>query len=450
MTLIELDLDATPGPAPGRQPPPWRYRRTGLLVAVVLVIALGGAAPAAGMFWRLLGEVAGGNVAESPAQLVGGRIYTLSATFPDRELSAWDPADGLRRLWTARIVAPRDAVRGLFLSRITVSAAGDVVLVGDRLNTTALDAADGHTRWTRTSPVTPLAAGGTGIVTDVVFRAGTEYDQESGDPGMLYFSADGAPHTEPPIRTDVRGVDLVTGQVLWTAQAPGSVNVEPAVAGQPSVLITSATGLELRDGRSGTVVRAAALPKVAGSWPSNGAILGDVVLVRYDQASRQVGYDLRTLEQLWSRDIPDMQAEPADCDQVLCAGDRGDLSVLDPRTARPVWTVVDAVDLSMRAGHVLETDAETGAPLRLADAHTGRIRRELSGWSEALDGPAAGPLVLRRTAGDGEAAFGAVPPGHAEVRLLGAARVGDGDCQADDRYVVCPNGQDLRIWAYRF
>ena len=44
MAVIEVDLDAPPGPAPG-PPPARRYRWAGLLLAGLLTLALGGAAP---------------------------------------------------------------------------------------------------------------------------------------------------------------------------------------------------------------------------------------------------------------------------------------------------------------------------------------------------------------------------------------------------------------------
>ncbi|GIF10280.1 PQQ-binding-like beta-propeller repeat protein [Actinoplanes teichomyceticus] len=447
MALIELDREAPPDPPPTARPPLAAHRRTGLLITLVLLAVLGGAAPAAGICWRYLGAIASA-AAPGPIQLAGGQLYTIDTTGTEPAVTAWSPGRPPARRWTTRLPA-RGGPAAVPVASVTVRPAGEVVLLTAGVATTAVDAATGRVRWSSPIAVQVLAGSGAGVTVDRVFRPGTGYDQESGDPGPLYFSATGEPHTEPPLRTEVRGVDLSDGRTLWTAAPGGSVTVDVVPGDDPAVLITSSGRLTLVAGRSGRTLRETALPRLAGHGPTGGSLLGDVALVSYRESGRQVAFQARTLRRLWQRQVPDLVADPADCQDVLCDGAHGDLRVLDPATGRARWRVQEDVDLAVRAGYVLETDAASGEPVRLTDPSTGATRVDLAGWTEEVAGAPDQPLVLRRDEGRGAQAFAAVVPGHAEIHRLGVAGTGLGDCQADARYLACRASGELRIWAYR-
>lgn len=449
MALIELDRDAPLDPEPGRRPPPWRYRHAGLLVAVVLLLGLGGAVPGAAMLWRYLGAIRSVDVA-GPIQLVGGRLYTVVSAGRQRAVTAWDIAEPPRRLWTVQVPMTRghDPAQGVF-GMITAQRAGELVLLSETLGTTAVDAATGEVRWR--SPVRVWAlSDGAGYTIERIFRPGTVYDESSGDPGMLYFSADGEPHTEPPLRTEVRGVDLATGERLWTAAPAGSATADP-VPGQPAaLLITSSDRLTLRSSATGDVLAETALDRIDGAWPTSGSVVGDVVVVGYEKAGREVVYRTRDLRRIWNRPAPPVRPDAVECRDVLCTGDENGTWVLDPATGRPAWPVTEADRLYRRAGYLLETDAATGEPVRLVDPRTGASRIDLEGWAEEVgEGTADGALLLRRPGTRGGQTFGVVLPGHPEVRLLGTADVEPGECAADERHLVCRDGDGLRVWAYR-
>ncbi|MBG0560004.1 outer membrane protein assembly factor BamB family protein [Actinoplanes aureus] len=450
MTLIELDRDAPLDPEPSRRPPPWRYRHAGLLVAAVLLIALGGAVPTGGTRWRDLGTAGPVSAVEIPIQLAGGRLYTAAVDGPGRELTAWALEQPPRRLWTAQVPIGMsyDPGRGVFGS-FSIRQSGDVVLLSEGFVTTAIDARDGRVRWTSPVMVTLLTGGGTGVVVERVFRPGTDYDQASGDPGPLYFSADGVPHTEPPIRTEVRGTDLATGRVVWTVTPPGSVTVDAVRGDRPAVLITASDRLTLLAGATGTTLAEVALPELNGAGPATASVVGDVALVGYQDPGRQVGYDTRTLRRLWDRPLPATSQDRADCRDVLCSGSRDGLSVLDPVTGATAWPVTGEVGLARHAGFVLETETRTGRPVRLADPRTGRDLADLSGWDEAFGAEPDGALVLRRAGAGGKQTFAAVLPGHPQPRVLGTATVDSGECAADEHHLVCREGDGMRIWAYR-
>ncbi|GIF05906.1 outer membrane protein assembly factor BamB family protein [Actinoplanes siamensis] len=444
MALIELDREARPGPSPASRPPLAARRRAGLLVCLALLAALGGAAPAAGIRWRYLGAI---SAPDGPVQLAGGRLYTVDTSGTEPSVTAWDPAGPPVPRWTARVPVGDD--RGVIpVASVTVRQAGDVALLTAGARTTAVDNATGRIRWSSPIAVTVLAGSGIGVTVDRVFRPGTGYDQDSGDPGPLYFSATGEPHTEPPLRTEVRGLDLSDGRTIWTSTPGGSVTVDEVPGDEPAVLITSSERLSLVAGRTGELIRQAELPRFAGHGPVSGSLLGDVALVSYRNPGRQVAFDARTLRRLWIRAVRDLVADPADCQGVLCDGEHGDLRILDPVSGRPRWRVQEDVDLAVRAGYVLQTDAASGEPVRLSDPHTGATRVDLTGWTAPVAGASHEPLLLRRAEADGQA-FAAVVPGHAEIRRLGVTGTGPGDCDSDGHHLVCHSAGGLRIWAYR-
>ncbi|BBH64186.1 hypothetical protein ACTI_08710 [Actinoplanes sp. OR16] len=445
MTVIDLDRVAESDRAAALRPPPRRYRHAGLILVAILMTTLGGAVPAAAVVWRHLGELGPVDTTEVPVQLTGDRLFTVASSGVRRQVTAWQ-LDPPRQLWTSEVPlgAGYDATRGLF-GAVTVRQSGDVVLVSEGVTTTALDARIGAVRWTAPVVVTLLTSGRTGVVVERVFRPGTEYDQASGDPGPLYFSSTGVPYTEAPIRTEVRGIDLVTGKTVWTAAPGGSVTVDPARGEPPAVLITASDRLLRLDGATGRTLATTGLPELNGQGPATGSVVGGLALVGYQDPSRLVAYDQRTLRRLWQQDRTEAQGEVAGCRNVLCGG----LRVLDPATGAAAWTTGAETDLTARAGSVLETRSDTGLPVRLADPLTGRTVTDLRGWDEALDGDPDGALILRRDDGDDGQSFAAVLPGHTGLRLLGTAPVNSGECAADARHLVCRDGTGLSVWAYR-
>ncbi|GAA2863213.1 hypothetical protein Acy02nite_52740 [Actinoplanes cyaneus] len=446
MTVIELDRDAFLDPPPASRPPISAYRRTGLALVVVLLAVLGGAAPAAGIRWRYLGAITSALSADAPVELAGGQVFTVDTGGTEPAVTAWSPRTPPAKLWTTRLPGTRGGV--VPAASVTIRQAGEVTLLTAGVATTAVDTATGQVRWSSPIAVTVLPGSGIGVAVDRVFRPGTEYDQESGAPGPLYFSATGEPHTEPPLRTDVRGLDLSDGRTRWTVAPGGSVTVDQVRGDRPAVLITSSRKLTLVGGDTGRTLREVELPQFAGRGPASGSLLGDVALISYQSPGRQVAFDARTLRRLWTRTVPELVADPADCQGVLCDGEHGDLRVLDPGTGAARWRVQEDVDLAVRAGYVLETDAASGEPVRLTDPRTGVTRVDLTGWTQDVAGAADEPLVLRRRE-KGGLAFAAVVPGHAEIHRLGAAAAGLGECDSDGRYLVCRSSGGLRVWAYR-
>jgi outer membrane protein assembly factor BamB len=313
-----------------------------------------------------------------------------------------------------------------------------------------LDAATGRLRWSLPVPVTPLPGGRVGVVQRQEFRSGTVYDQDSGEPGLLYFSSTGEPHTEPPLRTEIRGVDLSTGATLWSTSLAGSVNVFEVPGTAPAVLILSSARIERRDGVTGAVARLATPADFGGARPVGGNLVGGTLIVFYGASGeREVAYDPETLRRLWDRSVPEVLLDPPSCSDVLCAGGRAALDVLDPVTGRPLWRAPADVDLSRRAGYVAEVDSRSGMLRRLVDPMTGSTRVDLTTWWSEPIGPADQRPVLRRLDHSRDTVFGVVDSRRDAVQPLGVISGVVSDCTADRGYVVCRGDGGLRIWAYR-
>jgi outer membrane protein assembly factor BamB len=453
LALIELDLTAPADPAPSSPPPARRLRAPGLMVTVVLLLALGGAAPAVSLLWNHIGVVPAPGGPEAPFQLADGRVYTVATAKTDRVVTAWSLGTPPGRVWTIRFPARVAGPDQVSFGGVETQPAGDVVLLSDGPATIAVDRATGRTRWSSPVPVTPLPGNRTGLARYQTFRPGTLYDQDSGDPGPLYFSSTGEPHTEPPTLTEERGVDLRTGATAWTVRVPGSINVDIAPGPAPAFLITSADRLTLRSGDTGRIVRETPLPRIDGYGPGSGELVGDLMVIDYgdwELAHHKVAYSATTLRRRWQQAFPQLLMDPPGCSNVLCSGGRNAPEVLDPASGRLLWRAPGNTDLRFRSGWVVEIHSGTGAPLRLADPVTGAERASLRGWSADVTGAApAGPIVLRRDQAAGASAFGTIRPGRRAVQMLGATGTAVSDCAADERFVACRAEGGLQIWAYR-
>ena len=446
MALIELDLTTQPDPAPGRLPPAYRYRLPGVILAAVLAFALGGATPGGSTLWRYLGAVPSPGGAESQSRLIGDRVYTLSSSGEERTATAWQAASPPRKLWTVRFPARVTGPDDVGFGGVQARQAGGTVLLSDGPATTVVDARTGKIRWRSPVRVTTLAGDRIGYVQSQVFRPGTLYDQDSGDPGLLYFSSTGEPHTEPPVRTEIRGLDLRSGAVVWTAAVPGSVNVFAAPGDAAAVLVLASDRLERIDGDTGAVERTVEVPRLDGSGPSSGSLTDGLLLVHY--GGSEVAYRAGTLAREWQRTVPEVLLDPPACGTVLCAGPRTALDVLDPATGAVGWRAPRDVDLGEQGRYVVELDAGSGAPLRLVDRRTGLLRVDLAGWNAGVTADEGLPLVVRRTLDAGRSAFGVVLAARDQVQVLGATPGPVSDCASDLRFVMCRGNDGLQIWQY--
>jgi hypothetical protein len=295
----------------------------------------------------------------------------------------------------------------------------------------------------------PLVTGGgsSAVVQDAEFAAGTVYDQSSGAPGPLYFSADGVPHTRPPERSVLRGLDLATGRERWRHTEPGSVYAVPVGGAGDGYLVISAGRLELLDGGTGAVVRAQPVPRTAGDFYPD--VIGDVVLMAAGRSVRAVS--LRTFATLWQRtESIGVRADQGSCLGLLCDTGQDAITVLDPDTGAARWTAPTTALLIARGADVLEEHSDSQRPVVVRDRVTGRARVDLRVWNTVADSDPDDPvLVFRAQAGTARAEFGALRPGAGRVEPLGRTSAPVRECSSDARYVACRLDGGVEVWAYR-
>jgi hypothetical protein len=439
VALIELSTE-TPVPLAAAAPPPaYFYRRFGLALAALLVLALGGAAPASSVLWWRIGAVPASLAGDF--QVDGGRIYTMDLNSDPRVLTAWQ-ADPVRRLWSITAAGGEDP---FFVG----DATADLVLVREGRDVTVRDLHTGAVRWASDIGLQRLTDT-IGLVRRENFRPGTEYDPDSGDPGRLYGLNGSSLHTEPALSTELRGVELATGRRLWSFSVPGSVfTAWPDTPGSGLVVLTSEK-LILLSPDTGAVLRERPVPPLDGRGPARGDIAGGMVLVNYGAfgaGGRVIAYELSTLAERWRRDQPDPAGNSANCYGLTCAVSRDDLAVLDTRTGAPRWRETGSDLLSFGPTAALEVRNMT-EPLRSVSLDTGAPQADLSGWGEFNPVRGRAAFILRRWEQDGNV-FGLLLPGRTAVQPLGRLPGIVQQCQTAPGLVACQVGDHLEVWGYR-
>lgn len=451
MAVIELDLEAPPASSPSR-PPVHLLRPLGLALTVVLLLTLSGAAPVSPSLWRSLGVIPLA-AEESRYELSGDHLYTIDSPLGvPGKVSSWS-LDPIRRDWTFATPAMADDADLLYSRTHLVPADGVLLMQGESFATSILDPGTRAVLWTTPGWPTPLGAG-RALLQNSHFRPGTEYDLKSGDPGELYWSSSGRPHTEPPLRTTLSVVDIRTGAPSWTSEAPGSVFTAPIDDGS-GVLVVAADKVTVLDRDSGRVLRERTMTRSATdediAWVT---VVGDLLLLRRgpgDEPGTMIAYATDSLGQRWSRPDPPAQGYEADCSGLPCLKDAAGLTVLDPRSGRPAWLVGPDLSLIRRGDQVLEMQPALRRPIRMRDPASGAVQADLSWWnaSSATSDPDQPLVVTRIESAGGPTVFGVLPQGRTEVQPLGYADRNLVDCSSDDRFVACPVPGGIEVWAYQ-
>jgi outer membrane protein assembly factor BamB len=441
--LIELDTPAAV-PDVAVAPPARRYRALGLALCAVLVLAVAGSVPAVTPMWRRAGVVPA-VPGDGVYAVAGGRLYVSVAEGGRRVTSAY-AMHPMRRLWTARTADDIDAP-----PRLAVFRGGLIVQNGKY--TDILDARTGAVRWSSPVRVLPLPGGRTGLVVDPQFSPGTEYDESSGAPGMLYFALDGTSHTRPPERTVLRGVDLATGRQRWSTSLPGAIYASPATAQPATVVVVSSQRLEVRDADSGAVRRQQPMPvdpRRVATWSE---VVGDLLLVSSTTPTGDMtnAYALDTLRPRWQRTLHSDSGNTRNCTGLPCERRSSTLMVLDPATGAARWESEGWVDLVAWAGQTLvfEGSGRDSRPVRVVNAATGAPQVDLSPWQAVAERSGDAPLVLSRTDFTAGTTFGVLRPGQRTVRELGHTDGLVQSCRSDAEVVACRSEQGIEVFVYR-
>ena len=436
MALIELSPETPTLPAAATAPPAYYYRRAGAALAVLLLLALGGAAPVTSVLWQRIGAVP--VPAAVDFQLVGGTLYLMDLDAEPRVLTAWQ-ARPLRRLWSFTASTDQDPF-------YVYAATADVTLVRAGRRFTVLDARTGAVRWV--SPVTVQPVNDrVAFAEEEIFRPGTEYDTESGDPGQLYGTNSGALHTEPAQRTELRGLDLATGAPQWSRSFPGSVF---ATLSESTVVVLTSDKLMLLSSTTGEVLRERAVPVLDGARAEEGEVVGDTVQVHYGSfgtGGLVTAYALDTLDELWRQDQPDPAGNSASCPGLTCVKSADELIVLDPRTGAERWRTTETDVFALGADSALEVQGLT-SPVRTTDVVTGRMRIDLNWWHFYFPVQTGDAYLLSRMDSGPSTVFGLLRPGATEVQPLGRLPDRTVQCQAVPGLLACRVAAGVEVWAY--
>jgi outer membrane protein assembly factor BamB len=447
VALIELSPENPAPPAAATPPPAYYYRRAGLMLAALLLLALGGATPARSVLFAHVGSVplpGGGDF-----QLVGGVLYTMDLDARPRVLTAWQPAP-TRRLWSytgstaGDPLAVNTAPDPFFVNAATDS----VTVLREGRGVKVLDARTGAVRWTSPVAVQPVDDR-IAFVEEEVFRPGTEYDAESGDPGQLYGANTGVLHTEPAQRTELRGVELATGRRLWSLSLPGSVFTTWTGAPTNAVVVLTSDKLTVLSPTTGAVLRERPVPPLDGVRATEGEVVGDLILVHYGSygtGGPVIAYALDGLTERWRQNQPDPAGNSAYCPGLTCTRTRDEVIVLDPRTGAERWRIADTDVVAFDRGAVLEAQGLT-RPLRTADAGTGRQLTDLARWWLYFPVEGGDAYVLSRPESDRTTAFGLLRRGNAAVQPLGRSPETTVQCQAAPALLACRVAGGIEVWA---
>lgn len=381
MTVIDLDLDLDRPAAQSSARPPMSARRpAGLALAAVLALALGGAAPAAPALWHGLGTIT--LAADDLYAVDEGHVLTVESPQERPRLSAWG-TDPVRRLWTTELdpgVPP--VLMNVYGARLTI--AGDRVLAQSQdFRTTAVGLGTGRKLWESPVPVVP-AAPGVGLARTETYPPGSETEGD-GSGGGIYISTTGVQYHEPPLTTDLAGIDLATGRTRWTRHHTGSASATPV---GPRLLEVAKNRLRLLDPANGRVLAERAPAEIFGI-----DIVDGLVLVA--EARRTVAYDGRTLEPRWRapQSRTDEYLNPGLCQGLICRKSAAGVQVLDPATGRTRWTTAAGPALRRDGPAVVEMEETSRRPLRLLDPATGEVRAPLAAWQMVTQ---IGDILLSR------------------------------------------------------
>jgi outer membrane protein assembly factor BamB len=438
VALIELSPETPAPPAAAAPPPAYFYRRAGLALAVLLLLALGGAAPAGSVLFHRVGSVP--IATNGDFQLVNGVLYTMDLESEPRVLTAWQP-ETLRRLWSHRGTTTQDPFY------VSAATDGSVMLRSGR-GISVLDARTGAVRWNSTVAVQPVNDR-VAFVEEEIFRPGTEYDTESGDPGQLYGTNTGALHTEPALRTELRGVDLADGGTVWSLSLPGSVFTTWTGAPENAVVVLSSAKLMVLSPTTGAVLRERAVPRINGRAAGEGEVIGSTILVHYGAfgtGGPVAAYGLDTLDRLWQQDRPDPAGNSAVCPGLTCVTSSDELVVLDPRTGRERWRITDSDVLAFGSDAVLEVRAPN-RPLRTADLATGRQRTDLGWWRLYFPVEGGHAYVLSRPDDNRTTVFGLLRQGATAVQPLGRLPDTTVQCQSLPGLLACRVADGIEVRA---
>jgi outer membrane protein assembly factor BamB len=419
-----IDLGEVPAGETPLPSAPVPYRLIAGLLTMVLLALLGGAGPPPP---PLPAPVVLPLTLADAISVVGDRLFVIG------------PGEPIGRVVRTHTIRSYDLPGTNLLGIYTVTVNGDIMTVADRGDgMLVVGFSDYETGTPGTVAVRP------GDAQPVWERPAMMFGY-SPDRRLLLINEEVAPRTDRA-RPAWRALDPRTGAVLWSVEQPenGQVTAQTGIFGwrYPTLFHTlhGDGRLETRDGLTGAVTATGRYP--APVRPDTTFWSAGPVLMVGQVTGETVGYDRRTLTELWRRDDPVLPdaGYPLDCGPVICLAVPEDALIgIDPVAGREVWRapVYDSTEVigdRLLVSHVGQTDPA----LDVLDQATGRIVLRTGSWTSGGPGPEPGTVwVHRLRLSDNTVRYGLLDMATGGVRIRGAADRIAGDCQIARGVLLC-------------
>jgi outer membrane protein assembly factor BamB len=424
-----IDLGVVPEEPVAIPPAPRRQFRVVLVVlAVAMLVLLGGAAPAPGVTPPVT----------VPAAIDGRVVVRENKLFV---IDPGRPIGGPGKRQVVHAYALPD-VSPLFDQAVTVT--GEIIDVRAVTDDLLLVEERGYTDAARS-----IIAVRPGVAEPLWRHDGVLVGVAPGGPAVFGSDSYLGDDLETPV--EWRGVDLATGATRWTVRkALDERAVTDSYRGDPRWLYVLGAGrltaYDTRDGRPAAEVPQPGLrPDTAALWPLDGRLLvggGTTGTTIFDTAGGlvPVAHADRNLDEYLTG---------YDCGELICAyATGGGLTGLDRRTLAKVWSVKDAAFSMWIDGYVFATDPTATEPrIRRSDPVTGRAAGQLDGWQLTISD---GETFYVRRREDGRVWFGVFDPGRLRVRPLVVAEGVTDECLIEDDSLVCRKiDANVGVWSLR-
>jgi PQQ-like domain len=436
--LIDLGENWTPVERPpGRPGRPRPRPALAVLVAIVALLLLGGAAAPRPPF-LLLATIP---VTPGAGTEIGDGAVFVGPTTGLRTVTRYPLSDG--PAWTV-------AVDNLPESLIYLPAAGVLVVLSyndtNETRFTVLDAGTGARLW----------AGTASLLSDPRF-------------GRYVMRLSGTPSGG----AELHSTDLRTGRDRWSRPVPAGVQLmstRPSMnpggrpvddpAAVPDVLVAAPDGtvtlLAATTGQALATAQVGDLTQPGADFnPDRLGVLdvvGDqLVVVRPESVDRVslAAYGLPGLTRRWTRD--DRQGGfPLDCGPVVCLVLPDGLAGIDRNTGATRWQTPDWRSAGYLAGtRMIGYRENSPSASALLDTDTGRVVLDFAGWTMV---GGSDLLLTAPVAGDYRSAwFARLDWRRATIQPLGRLDgIGTAGCQAWDDLLLCRTlDAKLKVWRYR-
>ncbi|MFI5842337.1 hypothetical protein ACIA8K_21740 [Catenuloplanes sp. NPDC051500] len=424
---LGFPIDEPDGPGGAGESPRPSRGMLALLLAVLVLLTVAGSGPVRSTGWRAgqLTIAAGDDFALAEDLLVVAETSSVTAyRLPDL-----DP------VWTL----PVAHAEGHSLARI-----GDLLVIGTlngigrALESTVVHAPTGRIRWRYDGRLIPVPGSDVLLaVTDVASVSAAGQRVTGRIDGLDGF---GMRRWSIPLPSTAVAMPLRDGPILPDGRF--------LRAGR-FLLVRDDGTVEVREASGAGVLVAGEFPPAAYA-PDNPLLVGGMIVLRHpgDNTSRISGYDLGTLERLWSRTVGGLQSVD-ECGGLICLGTTIGVRALRPGDGTNAWVsqswrrALTWGDVTVAYGRPTGVDAQ----LALVEPMTGGSLLDLSEWQQVTSVTDAVVLAHPDPA-RGDTLVATVASDRRSVRVLGAIPAASGGCRAGGGVLACRQGGGiLGVWA---